>query len=178
MRTKGGGRGYNEWRGSVSEDGNQNGINQQNQIPFLSMPKFSFPGGGTFSRRFLSRLFGLFLPNSFLYSVFFHIMLYIWVGLEWIWALDNWYEIVLAPHHPTNKSPWCWQVVSRFWYLHNYKLLLLTIQLLPQLSNLWLVLNSVRIGFGPAMKTGISRQFKQYPTTHMWVSSWLPFTVD
>ena len=36
--------------------------------------------------------------------------------------------------------------------------------------------NSVGIGFGPAMKTGSSRQFKQYPTTYMWVSNRLPFT--
>ena len=47
-----------------------------------------------------------------------------------------------------------------------------------QLSNLWWIPNSVCIGFGPAMKTGSSRRFKRYPTTHMWVSSQLPFTVD
>ena len=47
-----------------------------------------------------------------------------------------------------------------------------------QLSNLWWVPNSVSIGFGPAMKTGSSRRFKRYPTTYMWVSSQLPFTVD
>ena len=47
-----------------------------------------------------------------------------------------------------------------------------------QLSNLWWMPNSVRIGFGPAMKTGSSRRFKRNPTTYMWVSSWLPFTVD
>ena len=47
-----------------------------------------------------------------------------------------------------------------------------------QLSNLWRTSNSVRKGFGPAMKTGSSRRFKRYPTTYMWVSSWLPFTVD
>ena len=37
--------------------------------------------------------------------------------------------------------------------------------------------NSVRIGFGPVMKTGSSIQFKWYPTTYMWVSSQCPFTV-
>ena len=38
--------------------------------------------------------------------------------------------------------------------------------------------NSVSIGFSTAMKTGSSRQFKRYPTTYIWVSSWLLFTVD
>ena len=38
--------------------------------------------------------------------------------------------------------------------------------------------NSVSKGFDTAMKTGSSRRFKRYPTTYMWVSSWLPFTVD
>ena len=47
-----------------------------------------------------------------------------------------------------------------------------------QLSNRRRMPNSVRIGFGPAMKMGSSRRFKQYPTTYMWVSSWLPFTMD
>ena len=47
-----------------------------------------------------------------------------------------------------------------------------------QLSNLWWMSNSVCMGFGTAMRTGSSRRFKQYPTTYMWVSSWLPFTVD
>ena len=47
-----------------------------------------------------------------------------------------------------------------------------------QLSNLWRIPNSVRKGFGPAMKMGSSRRFKRYPTTYMWVSSRLPFTVD
>ena len=47
-----------------------------------------------------------------------------------------------------------------------------------QLSNLRWMPNSVRIGFGPAMKMGSSRRFKRYPTTYMWVSSWLPFTMD
>ena len=48
----------------------------------------------------------------------------------------------------------------------------------PQLSNLWWIPNSVSKGFATAMKTGSSRRFKLYPTTYMWVSSWLPFTVD
>ena len=30
----------------------------------------------------------------------------------------------------------------------------------------------------PQWKLGSSRRFKRYPTTYMWVSSWLPFTVD
>ena len=47
-----------------------------------------------------------------------------------------------------------------------------------QLSNLRWMPNSVSKGFGTAIKTGSSRRFKRYPTTHMWVSSWLPFTVD
>ena len=48
-----------------------------------------------------------------------------------------------------------------------------------QLSNLWWIPNSIRIGFGPVMKTGSSRQFKQYhPTPYMWVSSRLLFTAD
>ena len=47
-----------------------------------------------------------------------------------------------------------------------------------QLSNLWRIPNSVRIGFGPAMKMGSSRRFKRYPTTYMWVSSQLLFPVD
>ena len=46
-----------------------------------------------------------------------------------------------------------------------------------QLWNLWWMLNSVRLGFGTATKTGSSRRFKRYPTTYMWVSSRLPFTV-
>ena len=48
----------------------------------------------------------------------------------------------------------------------------------PQLSNLWWMSNSVRIGLAVAMKTGSSRRFQRYPTTYMWVSSWLPFTED
>ena len=47
-----------------------------------------------------------------------------------------------------------------------------------QLSNLRWMPNSVRKCVGPVMKTGSSRRFKRYPTTYMWVSSWLPFTVD
>ena len=47
-----------------------------------------------------------------------------------------------------------------------------------QLSKLRWMPNSVCIGFDTAMKTGSSRQFKRYPTTYMWVSSWLLFTVD
>ena len=47
-----------------------------------------------------------------------------------------------------------------------------------QLSNLWWMPNSVSKGFDTAMKKGSSRRFKQYPTIYMWVSSWLPFTVD
>ena len=47
-----------------------------------------------------------------------------------------------------------------------------------QLSKLWWMPNSVRIGFGPAMKTGTSRGFKLYPATYSWVSSQYPFTVD
>ena len=45
-------------------------------------------------------------------------------------------------------------------------------------SPLWWMQNSVCMGFDTAMKTGSSRWLKQYPTTYMWVSSWLPFTVD
>ena len=48
----------------------------------------------------------------------------------------------------------------------------------PQLSNLWWIPNSVSKGFDAVMKTGSSRRFKRYPSTYMWVSSWLPFTVD
>ena len=48
----------------------------------------------------------------------------------------------------------------------------------PQLSNLRWMPISDRIGFGPAMKMGSSRRFLRYPTTYMWVSSWLPFTMD
>ena len=47
-----------------------------------------------------------------------------------------------------------------------------------QLSNLWWISNSVSKGVGTAMKTGSSRQFKRYPTTYRWVSSWLPLIVD
>ena len=47
-----------------------------------------------------------------------------------------------------------------------------------QLSNLWWMPNSISKGFDTAMKTGSSRWFKLYPTTYMWVSSWLPVTVD
>ena len=47
-----------------------------------------------------------------------------------------------------------------------------------QLSNLRWMPNSVSKGFDTAIKTGSSRPFKRYPTTYMWVSSWLPFTVD
>ena len=47
-----------------------------------------------------------------------------------------------------------------------------------QLSNLWWMPNSVSKGFDTAMKTGSARRFQRYPTTYMWVSSWLPFTVD
>ena len=38
--------------------------------------------------------------------------------------------------------------------------------------------NSVSKGFGTAMKKGSSRRFKRHPTNYIWVSSWLPFTVD
>ena len=47
-----------------------------------------------------------------------------------------------------------------------------------QLSNLRWMPNSVSKGFDTAMRTGSSRWFKRYPTTYMWVSSWLTFTVD
>ena len=47
-----------------------------------------------------------------------------------------------------------------------------------QLSNLWWMPNSVSKGFDTAMRTGSSRRFKRYPTTYMWVLSWLPFTVE
>ena len=49
---------------------------------------------------------------------------------------------------------------------------------LSQLSDLWWMLNSVCLGFGTIMRTGSSRWFKLHPTTCMWVSSWLLFTVD
>ena len=48
----------------------------------------------------------------------------------------------------------------------------------PQLSNLWWMPNSVCMGFDNAMKMGSSRRFIRYPTTYVWVSSRLPFTVD
>ena len=51
-------------------------------------------------------------------------------------------------------------------------------QTVSQLSNLRWMPHSFRIDFGPAMKIGSSRRFKRYPTTYMWVSSWLPFTMD
>ena len=47
-----------------------------------------------------------------------------------------------------------------------------------QLFNLWWMPNSVSNGFDTAMKTGSSRRFKRYPTTYVWVSSWLPVTED
>ena len=49
-----------------------------------------------------------------------------------------------------------------------------------QLSNLWWMPNSVTKGFDTAMKVGSSRWFKRYPTTYIWVLSWLSisFTVD
>ena len=47
-----------------------------------------------------------------------------------------------------------------------------------QLSDLWWIPNSVSKGFDTAMKTGSSIRLKRYPTTYMWVSSWLPFTED
>ena len=47
-----------------------------------------------------------------------------------------------------------------------------------QLSNLWWMPNSVSKDFDTAMKVGSSRWFKRHPTTYVWVSSWLPFTVD
>ena len=59
-------------------------------------------------------------------------------------------------------------LLDKYWQHHN----------VTQLSNLWRIPNSVRIGFDPAMKMGSSRRFKRYPTTYMWVSSWLPFTMD
>ena len=37
--------------------------------------------------------------------------------------------------------------------------------------------NSVSKGFDTTMKTGSTRQFKRYPSTYRWVSSWLPFTI-
>ena len=46
-----------------------------------------------------------------------------------------------------------------------------------QLSNIRWMPNSVSKGFDTAMKTGSSRRFKWYPTTYMWVSSQLPFTM-
>ena len=47
-----------------------------------------------------------------------------------------------------------------------------------QLSNLWWMPNSVHIGFGAAVKTGSTRQFKRHPTAYKWVSSQLPLTED
>ena len=47
-----------------------------------------------------------------------------------------------------------------------------------QLSNVWWMPNSGSKGFDTAMRTGSARRFKQHPTTYMWVSSLLPFTVD
>ena len=47
-----------------------------------------------------------------------------------------------------------------------------------KLSILWWLSNSVSYGFDTAMKTGSWRQFKRYPTTCIWVSSYLSFTVD
>ena len=47
-----------------------------------------------------------------------------------------------------------------FFHLHFRKY-----QNTTQLSNLWQIPNSVRIGFCPAMKMGLSRQFQRYSTT-------------
>ena len=47
--------------------------------------------------------------------------------------------------------------------------IILVVDYQTQLSNLRWMPNSVRIGFGPAMKTGSSRRFKWYPQ-HMWAS--------
>ena len=46
-----------------------------------------------------------------------------------------------------------------------------------QLSYLKWMPNSVSMSFGPDMKMGSSRRFKQHPKTYRWVSSRLPFTV-
>ena len=47
-----------------------------------------------------------------------------------------------------------------------------------QLSNLEWIPNSVSIGFGNPMWAGSSRPLKRCPTTHRWVSSHLPLSVD
>ena len=99
-----------------------------NQIPFLSMPKFYFPGGGIFSRRFSSRLLGLFCLIHFSNLSFSMCFIYRKAWNEfgpWMIGTKSY-----LPQYPTNIPSWCWQVVSRVWYLHNYKLWLLTIQLL------------------------------------------------
>ena len=40
-----------------------------------------------------------------------------------------------------------------------------------QLSNLWWIPNSVSICFSPVIKTGSSRRFKRFLTTHVWLLS-------
>ena len=60
-------------------------------------------------------------------------------------------------------------------FLDSHSTPIKSAQSMTQLSNLWWMPSSDNIGFG---QTGSSRQFKRYPTTFMWVLSWLPFTVD
>ena len=47
-----------------------------------------------------------------------------------------------------------------------------------QLSNLWWMQNSVCMGSGTAMKRAHQDDSNDTPTTYMWVSSHLPFTVN
>ena len=73
--------------------------------------------------------------------------------------------------HGMAKGEWGskWQICNRNNCGHLYlpvNTYMLRSKLQPtQLSNLWWMPNSVRIGFGPATKTGSSKRFKRYPTT-------------
>ena len=91
---------------------------------------------------------------------------------EWLWHLRPIPFMAVGCRYFFNTRPWP-KVLAAFPLRNQY-----TQCCQPQLSNLWRMANSVRMGFGTAMRTGSSRRFKRYPTTYMWVSSWLPITVD
>ena len=86
----------------------------------------------------------------------------------------------------TARNFWSENIYRRFAYFlwrclffaKWHIMLLQSFKMSSQLSNIWWMPNSVSKGFDTAMRTGSSRRFKRHPTTYMWVSSWLPFTVD
>ena len=154
----------------------------ENKADFITIPVFSYK---------------LSVVNNFEHCVGFKVYLvcFILVYFEANWTLKNKSFKSSVVWQRSFKSEWLWHLrpipfmavgCRYFFYTRPWPKVLAAFELRnkytqccqPQLSNLWWMPNSVRMGFGTAMRTGSSRRFKRYPTTYMWVSSWLPFTVD